>query len=51
MSIGPEWSVQSFPMTSFGATDEAIFAVEVGGDSTTVWIDDASIARIPPGAP
>jgi hypothetical protein len=50
-SILPEWTVASFPMTSFGATDGAILAFDLGGDATTVWIDDVSFSRIPPGAP
>ena len=49
--IGPEWTPLSFEMSSFAGSDDAIFAIEVGGDTATVWVDDASLARIPPGAP
>ena len=51
IGIGPEWTLLSFNMTSFAGSDNAIFAIEVGGDTATVWVDDASLARIPPGAP
>lgn len=50
-TIGPNWTSLSFDMSSFGGSDGAIFAIEVGGDAATVWVDDASLARIPPGAP
>ena len=49
--IGPDWTSLSFDMSSFLGSDDAIFAIEVGGDTATVWVDDASLARIPPGAP
>jgi hypothetical protein len=49
--IGPDWTPLTFDMSSFAGSDDAIFAIDVGGDTATVWVDDASLARIPPGAP
>jgi hypothetical protein len=51
LSIGPAWQVQSFDMSSIVPSTNAVVAIDMGGTGETVWLDDVSVARIPPGTP
>ncbi len=48
-TIGPAWSVQTYPFTTFVSSDAAVFSVDVGRSDLSVWVDDVSVSRIPPG--
>ena len=48
-AIGAPWTVESFDFSSFVGSGAAVFAVDVGRSDRSVWIDDVSLARIPPG--
>ena len=50
-TIGPDWTLLTFDFSSLLGDPAAVFAIELGGGGETVWVDDASIVRIPPGAP
>jgi hypothetical protein len=50
-TIGPDWTLLTFEFSSLLGDPAAVFAIELGGGGETVWVDDASIVRIPPGAP
>jgi hypothetical protein len=50
-TIGPDWVPLAFDFSSILGDTEAVFAIELGQGAETVWVDDASIVRIPPGAP
>ena len=49
VAIGAPWTVESFDFSSFVGSGAAVFAVDVGRSDRSVWIDDVSLARIPPG--
>jgi hypothetical protein len=49
--IGTSWGLYYLDMSSFLSTDNAYIAIDMGGTGETVWLDDVSVARIPPGTP
>lgn len=51
VQVGTTWAPYTFPMTSFAPDSNASIAIDVGGNGGSVWIDDVSVARIPPNAP
>ena len=51
VQVGTAWATYTFPMTSFAPDANASIAIDVGGNGGSVWLDDVSVARIPPNAP
>ena len=47
--IGAGWTVETFDFSSFIGSDFAVFSIDVGESAQPVWVDDVSLARIPPG--
>ena len=51
VQVGTAWATSTFAMTSFAPASNASIAIDVGGNGGSVWLDDVSVARIPPNAP
>lgn len=48
-TIGSQWTVETYPVTSLIGSSSAVFSVDVGRSALTVWVDDVSLSRVPPG--